>query len=282
MRVTSLSLFPVKSLGGLDLQRAAVTPIGLAGDRRWVVLDAEGRPVTARERPSMLGVHAEPTVRGIRLSARDDVRDVLTPPDDAPRVHVRLSRVDRLLLADPAAGRWLSRRIGTEVRLAHQGDRQHRPIGQAHGGRPGEQMSLADAGPLLLVTESSVDRLRDWVAEEQAEEWLDREAATRRFRPNLVVDGQEPFAEDGWRRVRVGGTTYRLGELCDRCVMTTIDPDLLRTTREPVRTLARHRRWDGTTWFGVRLVPELAAGATGEVAVGDEVVVLESGAASGG
>ena len=55
----------------------------------------------------------------------------------------------------------------------------------------------------------------------------------------------------------IGGTTYRHGELCDRCVMTTIALDTLETTREPIRTLSRHRRWDGTTWFGVRLVPEL-------------------------
>ncbi len=105
------------------------------------------------------------------------------------------------------------------------------------------------------------------MSETQGEEWLGREAATRRFRPNVVVDGEEPFAEDRWGRVRIGELTYRRSELCDRCVMATIDLDLLTTTKEPIRTLARHRTWDGVTWFGIRLVPE----SSGTVAVGDAV-----------
>lgn len=267
MRVTSVSLFPVKSLGGVDVERAAVTPLGLEGDRRWVVLDAGGTPVTARERPVMLGIRAEPTADGVRLHHHAAAYDVQRPGPDAETTATAMSRVDRLTVADPAAGRWLSERIGQEVVLAHQADAQHREIGASHGGLPGEGMSLADAGPVLLVTEASVDRLRDWVAETQGEEWLDRDAATRRFRPNVVVDGEEAFAEDRWGRVRIGDVTLRASELCDRCVMTTIDLDLLETTKEPTRTLARHRRWDGTTWFGVRLVPE----GTGTIAVGDPV-----------
>ncbi len=161
MRVTSLSLFPVKSLGGVDVQRAAVTPLSLEGDRRWVVLDAFGAPVTARQRPVMLGIRAEPTPSGVRLHSLDESYDVQRPGPQAGTTATSLSRVDRLSVADPAAGRWLSERIGQEVVLAHQRIEQHREIGAGHGGLPGEGMSLADAGPLLLVTQASVDRLRD-------------------------------------------------------------------------------------------------------------------------
>ena len=142
------------------------------------------------------------------------------------------------------------------------------------GGRDGELLSLADTGPVHLVTEASVDRLRDWVLETQGEEWVDRRTAARRFRPNVVVDGDEPFAEDRWSRVRIGTTTYRFSELCDRCALTLVDAETLSTTKEPIRTLARHRAWDGYTWFGIRMVPELAQGTTGELAVDDEVEVL--------
>lgn len=270
----SLTVHPVKSLAGVDLDRSPVTSLGLDGDRRWAVLDPDGVPVTAREVPAMLGLRAEPTARGVRLVADDGVLDVAVPAPGSPTVATALSRIDRLTLADPAAGDWLSARLGTRVRLAHQAAGQWREIGATHGGLAGEPMALADAGPVLLVTWASLDRLRDWVAETQGEEWLDRDAAARRFRPNVVVDGEEPFAEDRWRRVRLGGVTFRLGELCDRCVMTTIDLDLLETSKEPVRTLARHRRWDGTTWFGVRLVPEDPGPGT-TVAVGDEVEVVE-------
>ncbi len=273
MRITGLGLFPVKSLGGVDLTESVVTPLGLDGDRRWAVIDDQGRTLSSLERARLLGVRATPTPTGVRLTRDGVVLDVDVPGPEAPLVTTTLSRVDHLRAADPTASRWLSEVVGRDVALVHQGDDLTRSVSEGHGGRPGDRLSLADTNPLHLVTESSVDRLRDWVTETQGEEWLPREEAVRRFRPNLVVDGDEPFAEDRWLRVRIGSSTYRLGELCDRCTMTTVDRDQ-STTKEPIRTLARHRRWDGATWFGVRLVPELD-GSTARIAVGDEVTVLQ-------
>ena len=275
MRITGLRLFPVKSLGGVDLAESVLTALGLEGDRRWAVLDADGRTLSSKERAVLFGIRAEPTGSGVRLVDGDDVLEVRVPDEGAPTVPTELSRQQRLRLADEEASRWLSRRLGGPVRLVHQGDDLPRSVSASHGGHEGDRLSLADTAPLHLVTEISVDRLRDQVTETQGEEWLGREQAGRRFRPNLVVDGEEPFAEDRWRRIQVGEVVLRRSELCDRCVMTTVDADL-RTTKEPIRTLARHRRWDGVTWFGTRLVPELPGGRSVTVRVGDEVEVLET------
>jgi uncharacterized protein YcbX len=49
---------------------------------------------------------------------------------------------------------------------------------------------------------------------------------------------------------------FRVSGVCDRCVMTTIDPVTLAHGTEPIRTLAKHRRWHGKTWFGAWLVPQ--------------------------
>lgn len=84
-----------------------------------------------------------------------------------------------------------------------------------------------------------------------------------------MIDGDVPFAEDGWRQIRIGEVDYRFAERCDRCMVTTIDPDSLEHGKEPIRTLARHRKRDGKTWFGVRLVPL----SVGLLSVGDPVVV---------
>jgi len=89
----------------------------------------------------------------------------------------------------------------------------------------------------------------------------------KRFRSNVVIDGDTPFAEDAWPTVQIGAVHFRTTELCDRCVMTTIDPVTLAGGKEPIRTLARHRRWDGRTWFGIRLVPL----TPGEISIGDAV-----------
>jgi uncharacterized protein YcbX len=138
-------------------------------------------------------------------------------------------------------------------------DPSRRPIGEKHGGRDGDVMSLADAGPVLLTSMASLRRL---------EEWVGMPLAMGRFRPNVVIDGDlEPFAEDDWPEVTIGGVRYRHGEVCDRCVVTTLDPATGAGGPEPIRTLARHRKWDGEVYFGVRLIPV----GSGAIRVGDPV-----------
>ena len=94
-----------------------------------------------------------------------------------------------------------------------------------------------------------------------------------RFRPNLVVAGAQAWAEDDWRRIRIGGAVFRAVKGCARCVITQIDPDTAVREKEPIASLARIRRWDGATWFGVNLVPD-TVGVT--IRAGDEVEVLEA------
>ena len=276
MHVTRLSTYPLKSASGLRSDVATITSIGLEHDRRWVLLDDHGQRVSARECRALLGIRASPAGAGLRLTSRDgDVCDVAAPRPGSPTVPTRMSRIDELVLAGSEADSWLSERLGRPVRLAHLADLGAREIGSSHGGRHRETMSLADAGPVLLASETSIDRLCELVVQESGEDWLERDEALERFRPNIVIDGDHPFAEDGWHRVRIGHVTYRVGELCDRCVLTTIDPDTLATGKEPIRTLARHRRWDGATWFGVRLIPEMALHETSSLHTGDEVELIE-------
>ncbi|MGR2752851.1 MOSC domain-containing protein [Agromyces arachidis] len=281
MLVTRLRAYPVKSFAGRDVGSAVVQPWGLEGDRRWGVVEADGTPVTARECNALLGLSAEPLADGgLLLSAPGDPEPFrVDVPTSAAPVPVGHSRQGEALPAGDEADDWLSERMRRPLRLVRQPDPTRRPVNPAHGGRPGEGLSLADAGPLLLTSEASLAQLDAWTPDDVPP--LDMV----RFRPNVVIDGEEPFAEDAWSSVRIGGVRFRVGELCDRCVMTTIDPTTLDRGKEPIRTLARHRKWDGATWFGIRLIPEPdAAGAAGEprIAVGDEVEPSPATAAAPG
>jgi uncharacterized protein YcbX len=170
--------------------------------------------------------------------------------------------------ASHEAAQWVGAVLGRDdVRLVHV--HSPRPLNPAHA-RPGEATAFADAYPVTLASQVSLLRLREWVSETASERGERPRAplAVERFRPNLVVDGDlEPFEEDAWRRVQVGPVEFRVVKPVDRCVMTTLDPATMEGGHEPIRTLARHRRWDGATWFAVQLVPQ----SRGVVRVGDEV-----------
>lgn len=268
-RVAGLSVYPVKSLAGVACDVAAVSAPGLEGDRRWGIVDPSGEKLTARELRGLLGLTAEPVGGGgVRISDRSGGSIVVEPPRETTAIPVSHRGQGTARPAGDDVAGWLSDRLGRPVRLVWQDDDSRRPIRPDLGGRPDDVNSLADAAPLLLTTDASLDRLNGWLRAAGS-----AAIGHERFRPNVVVDGDAPFAEDAWEEVSVGGVGFRRTMVCDRCVMTTIDRTTLQTSKEPIRTLARHRKWDGETWFGIRLTPLLPVRAGARLAVGDEVTV---------
>lgn len=275
MQLVDIRIYPVKSVTGVAVGLATVHPWGLDGDRRWAAVAEDGEVYTARELPRMLAVSATPGPGGtITLAAPGLPSMKVAPPSGGTLVPVRLSRMDKAMAAGEEAHRWLSRALDRPARLLWLDDPRRRGVGESHGGRPGDTMALQDAAPLLLTSVPSCRRLDDWLAEEAVErgEEIPEPLSMRRFRPSVVTDGAEPFAEDAWTRVRIGDVEFRLAEHCDRCVLTTIDPDSLVKGKEPIRTLSRHRKRDGKVFFGIRLIPE----GPGEIRVGDTVTPLET------
>ncbi len=274
IRLDGVHLHPVKSTAVRPVLLGDVEPWGLAGDRRWMVVDATGECVTAREEHRLFSVVADTTATdpalfsALRLTAPGiEPLDVDVPEGPALPVTVHGRGLEGTV-APAAAGAWFGAVLGRDdLRLVHV--RTPRALNPSHG-RPGEATAFADAYPLTLASAASLRRLHEWLAETALEQGEQPAAplAVERFRPNLVVDGDlEPFEEDGWRRVHVGSVQLRAVKPVDRCVMTTVDPITLQRSHEPIRTLARHRKWDGATWFAVQLVPE----SRGVVRVGDEV-----------
>lgn len=249
MRITGLRVYPVKSMAGHSVEEAVVEPWGLLGDRRWALVDDAGEAVTAREEHRLLGLRAEQVdEETIRLHDGSGESILVDTPLGLPPVPVSHPRQGFAAPADEDVSWWITQKVGRPLRLVWQEDPRVRRVSGAHGGEEGDTMSLADAGPLLLTTEASLAQLQVWVGEDPVLDMV-------RFRPNVVVDGEVPFAEDTWATVRLGEVDLRTAEVCDRCVMATIDPLTLARGHEPTATLARHRSWDGKTWFGTRLVP---------------------------
>ncbi|MCX4595610.1 MOSC domain-containing protein [Streptomyces sp. NBC_01549] len=267
----SIHVHPVKAFRALSPREAVVEPWGLAGDRRWVLIDDGGKVVTQRQQPRLALAAAELLPGGgIRLSAPG--REPLTVPVPQPAGTTPLDLFgDKVeaVLADTAAHAWCSDYLGTEVRLLHMDDpATRRPVDPEYA-RPGETVSFADGYPLLVTTLASLDALNTWIARgDRADEGP---LPMNRFRPNVVVAGTAAWAEDDWRRIAIGEVTFRVPKMCGRCVVTTTDQDTAQRGKEPLRTLGRHRRFGSQLVFGQNLVPE----SSGTVRIGDPVTVLE-------
>lgn len=253
-QLTDIWRYPVKSCRGEQLTEAAVEPWGLAGDRRWMVVDDAGDPLTAREHPRMVLV--TPRLNGdyITLTSPDLGDLTVRVPSGADLVPVQVwaSRLVAAPAGDKAAA-WLSEVIGEPARLVYLDDPTRRAPNQRYS-QAGDRVSFADGYPLLLTTEESLAALNGWIAE--GKQPHEGPVPMRRFRPNVVVSGAPAWAEDGWRRLRIGAVTFRNVKGCDRCVFTTVDPDTAAKSHEPLFTLARRRRWDSKIWFGVNLIPD--------------------------
>ena len=287
MTVTDIYRYPVKSCRGEWLPAAVVEPWGLAGDRRWMIVDGDGLVVTARECPRLLLVTPAVEPGAIRLTAPGlPELTVSIPSVRRDRDLVPVVVWQSKLVAAPAseeAGSWLSAVAGEPVRLVYLDDPTRRRTNPAYS-RDTDRVSFADGYPLLITAASSLTALNELVAAGPLAD--EGPLPMRRFRPSVVVAGAAAWSEDGWRLLRIGGTAFRAVKGCDRCVLTTIDPDTAVHGKEPIATLARSRRWDGKVWFGMNLIPDLplggAAGAAPEIRVGDPVEILDQADRSDG
>lgn len=261
IRVTALHLYPVKSCRGVSVDAVELDRRGPAGDRRWMVVDEDGRFVSQRDEPRLALVDVAVT-GGMLVLAAGDLTSLALPEtiDRGPRVEVEVWR-DRVPAIEHEEGsRFMSDFLGRALRLVHMPDDVERPVSPARA-KPGDIVGFADAYPLLVISEESLAELNAR---------LDTPIAMARFRPNVVVAGGAPFVEDSFARVQIGGVSFRGPKRCDRCSVTTVDPETGERGKEPLATLATFRREGNDVFFGMNLIHD----GPGTLRVGDSVEPL--------
>lgn len=216
-KVAELVIHPIKSCRGVSVRAARVGPRGLEGDRRYMLVDTDGRFLTQREHPRMALIGL--ALDGDAFLVTAPGREPLVVPralDGAleRRVRVWRSELDAAVADDDVNG-WFSEYLGFACSLVYMTDGHHRAVTHPSA-RDGDEVGFADDSPLLLISTASLADLNTR---------LERPVAMRRFRPNLVVTAERPFAEDEWGRIRIGGVQLDVGWPCKRCVLTTVDPE---------------------------------------------------------
>lgn len=261
--LASIHIYPLKSCAPVTRDSARVETRGLEFDRRWMVVDANGRFLTGRQHPRLTLIRAEPAGDAVQLQAPDMPGLRLAPVRDRARwmVEVWGSRV-AAFGGNAQADAWISAFLGIPARFTHMDAECLRTVDPEHS-RPGDIVSFADGYPLLAISQAALDLLNSRLAQP---------VSMLRFRPNVVIAGTAPHAEDGWKRVRIGNVEFDVAKPCIRCVFTTVDFErgVFDASGEPLRTLLTYRRTPKGVSFGQNLI----ARGTGMLRVGDTVEPL--------
>jgi len=270
MRIAALNLYPVKALGGLPVETADVETRGLAGDRRAMVVDVNGRFVTQRELPSLATIRTAREGHGFCLVGPSGTVP-LAPPEGGKRRMVTVwgDRVDALAgdrTTDAVLWRWL----GEPVAIVHMDARSHRAVDTTWAAGNAE-VSFADGFPLLLAGTASLAELNRRIAARGG-----KPVGMERFRPNVVVKTDEPFVEDRWEQIAIGGVRLDLVKPCTRCVVTTTDQETgaVAADKEPLSTLATFRRSGDRRTPGVLFGWNAVPAGPGRLSVGEGITVL--------
>ncbi|MBB5394255.1 MOSC domain-containing protein [Mucilaginibacter sp. AK015] len=263
LRISQLNIYPIKSLGGIALNKAQLTDRSLLHDRRWMLIDDNNRFLSQREHAQMALFTPELEDDGLKVTYLPDGSSLHIPFEP-----LKTDRLDVTIWDDTCAGQlvsdeadaWFSAKLDMAARLVYMPDETHRSTDPKYT-RPGYIAAFADAYPALIIGQASLDDLNSRLAEK---------VPMNRFRPNIVFEGGEPYCEDLMNHIRINDVDMYGVKLCARCIMTTIDQQTAIKYKEPLKTLAGYRRKGNKILFGQNLV----FNSTGLLHVGDVINVL--------
>jgi len=249
-QVTSIHIYPVKSLAGISMTTAVVERRGLQYDRRWMLINEQNRFLSQRDYPAMalIGTAIEPPF--LVLFDRNNPADrVAVPLEINPAQHLE-KQVDvwddqcQAVPVSAEADQWLSQKLGGNVQMVGMPDNSIRPADEKYA-PTGQYVSFADGYPFLIIGETTLEGLNSK---------LNTPVPMERFRPNIVFSGGTPHCEDEFGEFHIGSQPFLAVKPCARCIMTTIDQQTSQIGAEPLRTLATYRQSGHKILFGQNLV----------------------------
>ena len=262
--LSQIYIYPVKSLAGIAVSEWQVDKNGLQYDRKWMLIDEQNQFLSQRRLTKMALIKTQIQHDKLILSApnQQDISLELNPTGG--------ETIEVSIWHDQCVARtvgtevdeWLSRFLQTDCRLVYFPDEEQRIVDQGFA-QPTDQTAFSDGFPFLIVSENSLNALN---------QSLTHPVTMQRFRPNLVVSDCSGYAEDSWRRLEINTIEFRLPKPCSRCAVPGIDPETAISSKEPLTTLSRLRKWENKIYFGQNAIHN----STGTLAIGNLVQILET------
>ncbi len=269
-RISEIWIYPIKSLAGVRLNTTVVKQKGLQYDRRWMLVDRDGRFLTQREHPRMALFNVAMTNDCLTVSALANATNAI---DQSIRIELNTEvsgSFSRVVIWDDEVdavevnseyNAWFSKQLDIECRLVFFPEGNRRDADPDYA-KNNEQVSLADGYPFLIIGQSSIDELNRKLKEK---------VSIKRFRPNFVFSGGLPHEEDSWRNFMIGSVNFEGVKPCARCVLITVNPETGEGGVEPLKELSTYRKKNNKIYFGENLL----ARSYGEVSEGDVIEVID-------
>ncbi|MCX8484770.1 MAG: MOSC N-terminal beta barrel domain-containing protein [Bacteroidia bacterium] len=252
--ITSIHIYPIKSMGGISLTEAEVGMRGLQHDRRYMLVSEEGRFLTQRQTPELGRFHLQYNTdqTGFLVTFQGDTLAIplsLDHQNHQTQIANVWDDTVEVLSAPSHINQWFSQKLQRDVSLVYQPDNASRPVAPEYQPNPQSthHVSLADGYPILVVSAASLSLLNQQI---QHNNPLAEPMEMSRFRPNIVVDNLQPHQEDSLGTFELNSTTLHITKPCSRCILTTIDPITLERGDEPLRTLSTYRKENNKILFG--------------------------------
>ncbi|KAI3525743.1 hypothetical protein L1887_04788 [Cichorium endivia] len=287
-KVKSIFIYPIKSCRGITVSEAPVTSTGFMWDRQWLVVNSKGRACTQRVDPKLCLVEVNLPDGAISPGWKPNKNSYLTPGMDD--LKVPLCRPPQSQTCDDVsvwewsgsafdegdeASKWFTNYLGKPSRLVRfNQELETRHVDPNYA--PGFRVMFSDGYPYLVVSQGSLDSLN---------EVLKEPVPINRFRPNILVDGCEPFSEDLWKEIKIENSTFHGVKLCARCKIPTINQENAVLGGEPTETLVKFRsgkvlcpdrKGQGKVYFGQNMVcDDVHEGNEKIIKVGDPVYVVK-------
>ncbi|MDB5111134.1 MAG: hypothetical protein JWR67_2248 [Mucilaginibacter sp.] len=265
LKINELYIYPVKSLGGIKVNKAYVTDRGLEYDRRWMLVDKYNRFISQREVAQMALLKVNFHYEGLQITDKTSNANLIIPFQPLTQQFINVTIWDDTCtgqLVSEDADKWFTEILGINCRLVYMPDETVRSTDPKYTSTD-SITSFSDAYPFLIIGQASLDDLNDR---------LPQPLLIDRFRPNIVFTGGKPYQEDTMDTLVINNITFNGVKLCARCNVITIDQSNAVQTKEPLKTLATYRSKNNKVYFGQNLISL----NVGYISVNDQIAVLNT------
>lgn len=265
LSISRLYVYPIKSLGGIELSSAKLTDRGIEHDRRWMLVGEDNRFLTQREFPRLALLRTAIYENELIISEKGNDSEKINLhlyPEGSDLISVQIwDDVCEAIEMSKEINEWFSNKLNLACKLVYMPDVSKRKVDK-HYAMNNEITGFSDAYPLLMIGQASLDDLNSR---------LEVPVPMNRFRPNIVFTGGDPYEEDTMKHFKINEMDLYAVKPCARCVVITTDQETAATAKEPLKTLASYRTGNNKVYFGQNILYKQA----GIIAVGDELEVVE-------